>query len=104
MNTETRRALKQTPKIAGGEYMVMGGNRLNGYPAAVSQHMPNNIVLGNGNGLSALIYGNFYDIVILTWDAMDIHHSLYICLQVADFLVIPPGLVRPRGATITTRS
>ena len=72
MNAETRKALKQTPKIAGGEYMLMAGNSLNGYPAAVSEHMPNDIVLGQGANLSALVYGNFADILIMNWGGLDI--------------------------------
>jgi HK97 family phage major capsid protein len=78
MNAETRKALKQTPKIVGGENMIMAGSSLNGHPAAVSAHMPNNLVLGNGVNLSALIFGNFYDIAVLTWGAFDIlvdHYS-----------------------------
>jgi HK97 family phage major capsid protein len=78
MNADTRKALKQTPKIVGGEYMLMGTNSLNGYNAAVSGHMPNNIALGAGANLSALVFGNFYDIVVLTWGGFDVlvdHYS-----------------------------
>jgi HK97 family phage major capsid protein len=78
MNRDTRKALKQTPKVLAGENMIMAGNYLNGYPAAVSGHMPNNLALGAGANLSALIFGNFYDIVVLTWGAFDIlvdHYS-----------------------------
>ena len=78
MNAQTRKALKQTPKVAGGDNMIMASNFLNGYPAAVSQHIPGNIALGAGANLSALIYGNFNDILIMYWGGLDIlvdHYS-----------------------------
>ena len=71
MNAATKRALKQTPK-AGGDNMIMAGNYLNGFPSAVSEHMPNDITLGTGSNLSALIYGNFHDVVVLNWGGFDL--------------------------------
>ena len=72
MNAATKRTLKQTPKVANSDIMIMGGNALNGHNAAVSEHMPNDITLGTGTNLSALIYGNFHDVAVLSWGGFDL--------------------------------
>jgi HK97 family phage major capsid protein len=67
MNADTKEALKQAPKVAQGDNMIMAGNSLNGHPAAVSEHMPSNLTLGTGTDLSALVFGNFRDVLALFW-------------------------------------
>lgn len=72
MNAATKRKLKQTPKVVDGDTMIMASNFLNGHNAAISEHMPGNIALGTGTNLSALVFGNFHDVVCLHWGGFDI--------------------------------
>ena len=45
---------------------------LNGFSVGYSNHVPSNLTKGSGTDLSALIFGNFNDLVIGQWGGMDI--------------------------------
>ncbi|MGF6348983.1 HK97 family phage major capsid protein [Variovorax sp. W2I14] len=45
---------------------------MNGYRAAVTNAVPSNIAKGTGTDLSALIFGNFADLVIGMWGGLDL--------------------------------
>ncbi len=77
-NSSVRKSLKQTEKVSGtGLFIWESGNepgvgRLNGYRSAVSNNVPADLTKGTGTDLSALIYGNFRDLLIGQWSTIDI--------------------------------
>ena len=79
-NSTVRKALKKTTKVsgdAGAGFIWEPGNeagfgRLNGYRAAVSNNVPADLTKGTGTNLSAVIFGNFADLLIGEWSVLDI--------------------------------
>ncbi|WP_164091451.1 phage major capsid protein [Poseidonibacter lekithochrous] len=72
MNARTRGFLKKTPVTAGNPKMILNGNDLNGYGYQVSNQIPANLTKGTGTDLSALIYGNFADLLVGLWGGIDL--------------------------------
>jgi HK97 family phage major capsid protein len=75
VNTKTRGALKTLRKDAGSGLMVwgQGANPLNEYRAGVTNLVPSNLVKGaSGSTLSAVIFGDFNDLVIGNWAGIDL--------------------------------
>lgn len=72
-NPKVRAKLRNT-SIGTDQRMVWPetGNTLMGYPALVSTSVPSNLTKGNGTALSAIIFGNFNDLIIGQFGAMDI--------------------------------
>jgi HK97 family phage major capsid protein/HK97 family phage prohead protease len=70
-------SMKQTPKQSSG---VEGnfildpdrGGRLNGYPVGITNQVPSNLTKGAGTNLSAMIFGNFRDLIIAEWGTLDV--------------------------------
>ena len=79
-NSTVRKSLKKTTKVsadAGAGFIWEPGNeagfgRLNGYQAAVSNNVPADLTQGTGTNLSAVIFGNFADLLIGQWSVLDI--------------------------------
>lgn len=74
-NAKVRGKLKQTFKNATyGDVPVWGdGNMVNGYNAAVSNQVPSNLTKGTASGVcSAVLFGNFADLIIGQWGALDL--------------------------------
>lgn len=72
-NARVRGALKTTPKVAGYPvYLWENGDIVNGYRAFVSNQVPGNLTKGAGTNLSAMIFGNFADLIIGEWGALDL--------------------------------
>lgn len=72
-NTKVRGKLKRTQKFSGtnGEE-IWKGRELNGVRAEVSNQIPSNLTKGTANGIcSALIYGNWSDLLIGLWGGLD---------------------------------
>ena len=42
-------------------------NRLNGYAAMASNQIPSDLTKGTGSSLSAIIFGNFSDLIVGSW-------------------------------------
>lgn len=76
-NAATRGTLKTTPKI-GSTFPTFLWNAdspaspLNGYGCGVTNLVPSNLTKGTGTNLSALIFGNWNDLVIAFWSGVDI--------------------------------
>ena len=75
-NANVRGKLKGTEKASGTAQFVWGDGPLvdglstmNGYRAAVSNDIPSNLTKGTGTNLSAVVYGNFADLLIGIWGA-----------------------------------
>lgn len=73
VNPKTRGKLKKTKHEAGDLNYIMGvdGN-VNGYASAVSNHVPSNLTKGSGTALSAMIFGDFSQLLINQWGFMDL--------------------------------
>lgn len=73
VNGDGRGTLKSTPKI-GSTYPVYlwEYDELNGYPALVTQQLPNNLTKGSGTALSPIIFGNWMDLILAYWSGLDI--------------------------------
>ena len=73
-NASVRGKLLQTEKASStGQYVWGEGNTLRGYNAAVSNQVPSNLTKGSGTGLSAILFGNWNDLIIGTWGGIDIN-------------------------------
>ncbi|MDP9990397.1 HK97 family phage major capsid protein [Variovorax boronicumulans] len=74
-NAKVRGKLKKTfvdGPGTGERVWQKGSEPLNGYRAAVTNAVPSNITKGTGANLSALIFGNFADLVIGMWGGLDL--------------------------------
>ena len=74
-NAKVRGKLKSTSKVTGQNGFVWDGGDtpVNGYRTAVTNAVPSNLVKGtSGSVCSAIIYGNFADLVIGMWGALDL--------------------------------
>lgn len=73
-NTKVRGKLKRTQKFAssnGQEIWQDGG--INGYRAGVSNQVPSNLTKGTSSGVcSAIVFGNWADLLIGMWGGLDI--------------------------------
>lgn len=74
-NAKVRGKLKGTEKFAttnGAPVWEMGDMPLNGYRAGVTNAVPSNLTKGTSSGVaSAIIFGNFADLVIGMWGTLD---------------------------------
>lgn len=77
-NPNLRGTMETTLKVSGSNFPVYLWNDesdrpLAGMPAAVSTQVPNNLSKGTSSGiLSALIYGNWSDLVVAMWSGVDV--------------------------------
>lgn len=81
-NAKVRRALKGTTKVSGdaGAGFIWsdeardadGFGWMNGYKSAVSSNVPSNLTKGTGTNLSAMIFGNWQDLMIGQWGGLDL--------------------------------
>jgi HK97 family phage major capsid protein len=72
-NPKVRGKLKQTSKAGTEAIMIWGeSDLLNGYKTGVTTHVPSTLTKGNQSLSSAIIFGNFEDLVIAQWGGMDL--------------------------------
>lgn len=74
-NAKVRGKLKTTSKVSGQNGFVWddGTTPLNGYRAAVTNAVPSNLTKGAASGVaSAIVFGNFADLVIGMWGGLDL--------------------------------
>ena len=74
-NAKVRGKLKSTSKVSGQNGFVweQGDTPVNGYRTAVTNAVPSNLVKGTSGAVcSAIIYGNFADLVIGMWGSLDL--------------------------------
>jgi HK97 family phage major capsid protein len=80
-NPKVRGKLKTTSK-AGTEAMFVwenGSTPLNGYKAEVTTQVPSNLDKGGSTGVcSAILFGNFDDLIVAMWGGLDITVNPYI--------------------------
>ncbi len=76
-----RGKLKSTQRVSGTDSRMIwdeGSTPLNGYRAAVTTQMPDNLTKGSSSIASAILFGNFADLVIAQWGGIDIQVNPYI--------------------------
>lgn len=73
-NPKVRGKLKQTVKAASSDSVMIWGDSdlLNGYKTGVTTHVSSTLTKGNQSLSSAIIFGNFEDLVIAQWGGMDL--------------------------------
>ena len=75
-NAKVRGKLKSTQKFAstnGAPVWDLGDTPINGYRAAVTNAVPSNLVKGtSGATCSAILFGNFADLIIGMWGSLDL--------------------------------
>lgn len=79
-NAKVRGKLKGTSKVSGqnGFIWESGDQPLNGYRAAVSNQVPSNLTKGTSSGVcSGIIFGNWADLIIGMWGALDLTTDIY---------------------------
>ncbi|MCK0533409.1 phage major capsid protein [Sphingobium agri] len=80
-NTKVRGKLKLTQKFSGtnGDPIWEKGNEMNGYNAAVSNQVSSTLTKGTASGVcSAIIFGNWADMLIGLWGGLDVLVNPYI--------------------------
>jgi HK97 family phage major capsid protein len=78
-NAKVRGTLKSTPKVSNfPQYLMDDSGRVNGYTCHVSNQVPGTITkAGSGATLSAMIFGNFSDIIVGFWGYLDVKIDPY---------------------------
>jgi len=74
-NAKVRGKLKTTQKVAtyGDDFVWSEDGTVNGYTAVVSNQVPSNLTKGTSSGVcSAILFGNFADLIIGQWGALDL--------------------------------
>ena len=72
-NPKVRGQLKNT-HVGTDQRMIWSenGNSLMGYPAFVTTQVPSDLEAGDTTGCSAVIFGNFSDLILGQWGGLDI--------------------------------
>lgn len=78
-NAKVRGTLKNTKVDAGSGLFIwpFNGEQLNGYNVGVTNLVPSDLTKGTGTDLSAMIFGNFNDLVYGMWGGMEILRDPY---------------------------
>ena len=71
-NATIRGTLKQTEKASSTGQFVWDDGTMNGYTALATNQVPSNLTKGTSSDCSAVIFGNWNDLIIGQWGALDI--------------------------------
>lgn len=72
-NAKVRGKLKTTSKVSGQNGFVWDGTEVNGYRAGVTNQVPSNLTKGTAASIcSAILFGNWADLVIGQWGTLDL--------------------------------
>jgi HK97 family phage major capsid protein len=72
-NAKLRGRMKKTAELANTTATaIWKNNEVNGYNAICSNQVPGNLTKGSGTNLSALLFGNFADLLIGMWGGLDL--------------------------------
>lgn len=80
-NAKVRGQLKNTSRVSGQNGFIWDGNDtpINGYRAAVTNLVPSNLTKGTSSGIcSAILFGNFRDVIVGMWGGLDMLVNPYI--------------------------
>lgn len=70
-NSKVAGSMKANPQVAGFPRYMMEDGRTNGFAVEVSNAIPSNLTKGTGTGLSAMIFGNFEEVLVPQWGGLD---------------------------------
>lgn len=88
-NAKVRGKLKQTLKASGVAGYIWDGDTINGYKAAVTNAVPSTLTKGTADSVcSAIIFGNWNDMVIGQWGGYDMVVDPYSLKKVGDVEVV----------------
>ena len=88
-NTKVRGAMKTTEKSTGTARFLMEGTAVNGYKTVISNLVPYNLSKGTASKtLSAMIFGNFADLMIGWWGGLDVKADPYTMLDTDEVRVV----------------
>lgn len=88
-NAKVRGKLKQTLKASGVSGYIWEGNTINGYNAAVTNAVPSNLTKGTSSEVcSAIIFGNFNDLIIGQWGGYDLVVDPYSSKKAAEVEIV----------------
>ena len=76
-NAKVRGKLKQTELTPNSGRFVFDGSSMNGYQTLISNQVPKNLTKGTGTNLSAIVFGNFADLIIGMWGGLDLQVNPY---------------------------
>ena len=76
-NAKVRGKLKQTEITPNSGRFVFAGASMNGYDTIVSNQVPKTLTKGTGTNLSAIVFGNFADLIIGMWGGLDLQVNPY---------------------------
>lgn len=72
-NAALRGRMKKVPELGNTAAVpIWRNNEVNGYRAIASNQVPGNLTKGSGTNLSALLFGNFADVLIGMWGGLDL--------------------------------
>jgi hypothetical protein len=73
-NAKVRGKLKSTQKFAttNGDPVYQQDNTMNGYRVGITNAVPSNLTKGSATTASAIIFGNFADLMIGMWGSLDL--------------------------------
>lgn len=72
-NAKLRGRMKKTAELGNtANIPIWRNNEVNGYQAIASNQVPGNLTKGSGTALSALLFGNFADLLIGMWGGLDL--------------------------------
>jgi len=81
-NPKVRGKMKTTPKVSSTDSVMLwenNGSPINGYRAEVTTQVPSDLDKGSATGVcSAMIFGNWSDLIIGMWGGLDIAANPYI--------------------------
>jgi HK97 family phage major capsid protein len=80
VNARTRGHCKKTVKFGSGTEMPIwdgGAEPLNGYRVGVSNQVPSNLTKGTSSNCSAVIFGNWSDLILAMWSGLDLMVNPY---------------------------
>lgn len=87
-NSKVRGAMKTTEKSQGTARFLMEGGEVNGYKTVVTNLVPSDIKKGTGTNLSAMIFGNFADVVLAQWGGLDFIIDPYTLAKSGDIKIV----------------
>ena len=88
-NTKVRGAMKTKEKSAGTARYLMEGTTVNGYKTVISNLVPGDLSKGTASKkLSAMIFGNFADLLIGWWGGLDVKADPYTMLDTDEVRIV----------------
>ena len=88
-NAKVMGALKTTEKAEGtARFICEDGKAVNGYPVEWTNLVPATLSKGTGKNLSAMVFGNWQDLVVAQWGGIDIVIDPYTSARKAEINMI----------------